>query len=234
MGGGIKTLSSSLHSGITSIAPATLTPYQSLQGLNTIFSKTSTPHATMSVDANTQKPHGHHALPKDIPEDDGLRNHAAPGVSKFYMDFEIESNANAYRSPTSRPSKNPWPVQLLAWSMANPRSLSSSPHSKSAACRSRIEFSSHLSASTPPRMAITQRGISPILEASSSVDLVSLLSKLRLCKLMDASHRKTAVYGKTLKRSLFARSLNLRTRRARRSASSLVTPVARQAPWRLG
>ncbi|KAF1912166.1 hypothetical protein BDU57DRAFT_523569 [Ampelomyces quisqualis] len=37
----------------------------------------------MGAEANTDKPHSHHALPKDIPEDDGLRNKAAPGVSYF-------------------------------------------------------------------------------------------------------------------------------------------------------
>jgi hypothetical protein len=35
----------------------------------------------MGAEANTSKPHGHHAIPKDIPEDEGLRNKAAPGVS---------------------------------------------------------------------------------------------------------------------------------------------------------
>jgi hypothetical protein len=35
----------------------------------------------MSVEANTDKPHSHHATLKEIPEDDGLRNKAAPGVS---------------------------------------------------------------------------------------------------------------------------------------------------------
>jgi hypothetical protein len=34
----------------------------------------------MGAEANTDKPHSHHALPKDIPEDEGLRNKAAPGV----------------------------------------------------------------------------------------------------------------------------------------------------------
>jgi hypothetical protein len=48
------------------------------------FSKSSITHATMGAEANTDKPHAHHALPKDIPEDDGLRNHAAPGVSKVF------------------------------------------------------------------------------------------------------------------------------------------------------
>ncbi|KAF1850242.1 FMN-linked oxidoreductase [Cucurbitaria berberidis CBS 394.84] len=37
----------------------------------------------MGVEANTDKPHSHHAIPKDIPEDDSLRNKAAPGISYF-------------------------------------------------------------------------------------------------------------------------------------------------------
>lgn len=34
----------------------------------------------MGAEANTDKPHSHHAIPKDIPEDKGLKNEAAPGV----------------------------------------------------------------------------------------------------------------------------------------------------------
>lgn len=38
------------------------------------------PNFNMSVEANTEKPHSHHAIAKDIPEDPGLRNTAAKGV----------------------------------------------------------------------------------------------------------------------------------------------------------
>lgn len=34
----------------------------------------------MGAEANTDKPHSHHAIPKDIPEDKGLKNEATPGV----------------------------------------------------------------------------------------------------------------------------------------------------------
>jgi hypothetical protein len=34
----------------------------------------------MGAEADTEKPHSHHGLPKDIPEDPGLRNTAAKGV----------------------------------------------------------------------------------------------------------------------------------------------------------
>ncbi|KAL1596918.1 NADH-dependent flavin oxidoreductase [Nothophoma quercina] len=37
----------------------------------------------MSAKANTDKPHSHHALPKDIPTEGHLRNIAAPGISYF-------------------------------------------------------------------------------------------------------------------------------------------------------
>jgi hypothetical protein len=37
----------------------------------------------MGAEANTTKPHSHHAIPKDIPEDAGLKNKAAPGVCTF-------------------------------------------------------------------------------------------------------------------------------------------------------
>jgi hypothetical protein len=36
--------------------------------------------AKMGAEADTDKPHSHHAIPKDIPEDKGLKNEAAPGV----------------------------------------------------------------------------------------------------------------------------------------------------------
>lgn len=36
--------------------------------------------AKMGAEANTDKPHSHHAIPKDIPEDKGLKNEATPGV----------------------------------------------------------------------------------------------------------------------------------------------------------
>lgn len=35
----------------------------------------------MSAKANTDKPHSHHGLPKEIPTEDHHRNIAAPGVS---------------------------------------------------------------------------------------------------------------------------------------------------------
>jgi hypothetical protein len=43
----------------------------------------------MSVEANTDKPHSHHATLKEIPEDDGLRNKAAPGVSHIYVSIAV-------------------------------------------------------------------------------------------------------------------------------------------------
>jgi len=37
----------------------------------------------MGAEANTDKPHSHHAIPKDIPTEDHLKNYAAPGVCKY-------------------------------------------------------------------------------------------------------------------------------------------------------
>jgi len=57
----------------------------------------------MGAEANTDKPHSHHAILKDIPDDKSLKNEAAPGVCAPLNECFLDAN-NA-RFHTSHQSK---------------------------------------------------------------------------------------------------------------------------------